>query len=670
MSLGSAQFESLRDAIADAFDEANLVEFVRFRMAINLWRIVERGPINKVAFDLIRHFEQLGTESKLIQEVIAARRQNAKVKLYAATYAAQGASPNPTDGPPVSPWVDDLETGERLLVSRLEDSTDPNMYWRLAVVLGRKGQDHLPEARRHLQSGDDLTTRDNWPVERLLYGAFISFAEGMYDTAEAELLQFIWHLAPDSIDRAVAHDLMGRIFSQKGKPLDAVDWFQTAVRMKRRIGDSVGQSITLGNLGRLCLYLGEYRSAEEHFRDNLRLIESSSQTSAGAQVRTHLAEALLAQDRCSEGLDLLDQVLADATTSSGDRGFACLMAAQAHLLCGRRERARESLDAARAWCELVRSSVGLDLAEEVEGLVAVARGWSVTAQKRFAYYSDTPAVRAHTLYHVYRLQRRAVHAAALKEPAVARQALGRAYELAVKSTLPVMRCLERIKDLMESHTDGVEPADARDEAWLRFWRDRLPRPLALALPLDTRDRLSLGMFGEAFAHFALLATTAQLDDTLADRLPYRVTLGHLVGLLREALRRLDKSGRESVLPDASRLLPPLERFVQLRNAYVHKGDRADETGEEMRRIFADLVRYAGRTFRLQVRMVPPTPEVVLNGANAPLPEWGELEVVANSVSIPMSGYMRLNAGRLSWRSMAGVADSWVYEDGTSVEDAR
>jgi class 3 adenylate cyclase len=65
------------------------------------------------------------------------------------------------------------------------------------------------------------------------------------------------------------NDTLGQLLHQQGLLVDAREAFERALAAKQVGGDSEGVALTLGNLGRLCMALGDFRSAARHLTDDL-----------------------------------------------------------------------------------------------------------------------------------------------------------------------------------------------------------------------------------------------------------------------------------------------------------------------------------------------------------------------------------------------------------------
>jgi hypothetical protein len=561
----------------------------------------------------------------------------------------------------VSPWTADLETGTRVLARRLDDAPSAADHWCLAVMLARQG--HVEEAARHLQGGDLLAPGEP-PPERFLYGGYLAFRGDNLDGAETAFRAFLAADAPRPQDLAVAYDLLGRVLTLRSNPDAAMDAYSSACAVKEQIDDLAGKSITLGNLGRLALFLGRYREAVSHFRENLKLIGSLGAQEQRGIVRNNLAEALLALGGSAEPQELLGAARQDLASSARDRGFADLLLAELYLAHDRLAEGASALEKGRGWLERASDQDGLALADEVEGLIALARGWAMTARRRFREFDAVAPQRAGTLYHTYRLRRRAFYAAQVGDYPSAQEFLAVTKKIALAKSLPIVAAVERDLAAFKGMASGNEPPADHEEMWALFWRRRLPRPLARAMPVATQELMPLFTFAEEFMNFSLLATAALLEDT-GDRPAFqqRRTLGQTLGVLREAVNLLPLRQKPCPLPEAEAILGDLARLVQLRNGYVHGSDRSAQSASELRQLFAKVVRYAGRTFRLQYRDNSTNTERIIHGITNQLPESGKLELEAGGQLIDLTPFMRIIQGQVAYRDVESGDDRWVLEDG-------
>jgi hypothetical protein len=80
------QMREVRDALVGAFDEAALTQMLKFRLDIDLFTRVAPGPLNNVAFELLRAAEMEGWEAELIEAAYQERPRNPKVRAVYERY--------------------------------------------------------------------------------------------------------------------------------------------------------------------------------------------------------------------------------------------------------------------------------------------------------------------------------------------------------------------------------------------------------------------------------------------------------------------------------------------------------------------------------------------------------------------------------------------------------
>jgi class 3 adenylate cyclase len=71
------------------------------------------------------------------------------------------------------------------------------------------------------------------------------------------------------------HDTLGQLLHHQGLLVDAREAYERALLAKEAGGDVAGRALTLGNLGRLCMALGDFRAAARHLTDDLAVVEAS-----------------------------------------------------------------------------------------------------------------------------------------------------------------------------------------------------------------------------------------------------------------------------------------------------------------------------------------------------------------------------------------------------------
>ena len=72
------------------------------------------------------------------------------------------------------------------------------------------------------------------------------------------------------------HDTLGQLLHHQGLLVDAREAYERALLAKEAGGDVAGRALTLGNLGRLCMALGDFRAAARHLTDDLAVVEASA----------------------------------------------------------------------------------------------------------------------------------------------------------------------------------------------------------------------------------------------------------------------------------------------------------------------------------------------------------------------------------------------------------
>jgi len=72
------------------------------------------------------------------------------------------------------------------------------------------------------------------------------------------------------------HDTFGQLLHHQGLLVDARDAYELALASKRAGGDAAGVALTLGNLGRLCMALGDFRAASIHLDDDLAHVRATT----------------------------------------------------------------------------------------------------------------------------------------------------------------------------------------------------------------------------------------------------------------------------------------------------------------------------------------------------------------------------------------------------------
>jgi class 3 adenylate cyclase len=104
-------------------------------------------------------------------------------------------------------------------------------------------------------------------------------------------------------------DVLGQLLHHNGQLQDARAEFELAVKYREAINDEPGLALSLGNLGRLCLDVGDFTAALEYLTRDLEIVEriSPDMTRLQSQLLTNLATSARHLDRLAEAQDLLDK---------------------------------------------------------------------------------------------------------------------------------------------------------------------------------------------------------------------------------------------------------------------------------------------------------------------------------------------------------------------------
>ncbi len=133
-------------------------------------------------------------------------------------------------------------------------------------------------------------------------------------------------------------DTLGQMLQHQGLLDDARLEYERALEGKEAVGDVEGQAITLGNLGRLCLELGDFAAARDHLVKDLAHVERSNPANARLQalLGTQIATALLETGELDEAERRLaaSRTLAEEADDPVGVAFASLTQARLALLRG------------------------------------------------------------------------------------------------------------------------------------------------------------------------------------------------------------------------------------------------------------------------------------------------------------------------------------------------
>ncbi len=566
----------------------------------------------------------------------------------------------------VDPWAHhanrSIQRLERLAQS--DRGVPPSLFWKLAVLLARAGR--IEEALQALRVGDERCTEAR-PAERWLFGGFVSLRAANDPEAESCLRRFLSGSTPNDRSEAIGFDLLGQVLRRRGDLSGAEDAFECALRSKRKLNDGPGTGVTLGNLGRLLLYQNRPLPALRYFEENRSLVETSEDTKPLGIIQNNMAEALFLAGRSSEARRLLNEVLEpESAHTAVDRAFAAVLHAEVELYEKNTDQATVLISRARDHFEQSEFPEGVALTEEVEGLVATAKAWRLSACHRFRVFEAALEGLGDSLFSVFRHRRRAVFAAEFGDEDLLLQSINTAKRVAVSSRLPLLSEIETEYEALKDIIAGRQPQGFGTLAWSRYWRGRLPRPLALRFPRKQDDTLAWFKFAEKATEYLLVAVLA--DDPTYDfaALQSRLSFGSKVGSLREALHRRRRRSLEGS-PDRDSIVRALEDLVESRNRFVHSDRSKGAADLEMQ--ITPLMRFLADETRLHICLPGTDARLELHGQAGGVPAEGSVGVRFGEHIIALDEWFRVIDGQLIQRSIQ-EPDCWFNEFGETVDLAR
>ena len=136
----------------------------------------------------------------------------------------------------------------------------------------------------------------------------------------------------EAISRGVL-DVFGQLLHHNGQLQDARAEFEKAVSYREAVNDEPGLALSLGNLGRLFIDLGDFRSAQTHLRRDLEIVEriSPDMTHLRSQLLTHLATSAFQLERFDEAKQFLDESENLARTDENVVGLSFIALARAQI---------------------------------------------------------------------------------------------------------------------------------------------------------------------------------------------------------------------------------------------------------------------------------------------------------------------------------------------------
>ncbi len=166
-------------------------------------------------------------------------------------------------------------------------------------------------------------------------------------------------------------DTCGQFLNSQGLTHDARREFETALGYREALNDRIGMAITLGNLGRLCMEMGDFEAAVEYLGRDLDIVESSGAPMVGIQIQllSHLGTCNLELGDFDQAQKLFrrNANLAESQQDTVGLAYAALGLGKIALEMGDRAEANIQLEMART--NIGQASLHLGPAESLEALL-------------------------------------------------------------------------------------------------------------------------------------------------------------------------------------------------------------------------------------------------------------------------------------------------------------
>ena len=166
-------------------------------------------------------------------------------------------------------------------------------------------------------------------------------------------------------------DTYGQFLNSQGLTHDARREFETSLGYREALNDQVGMAITLGNLGRLCMDIGDFEAAVQYLGRDLEIVESSGPQMVGIQIQllSHLGTCNLELGHLDRARTLFQRnaELAETQQDAVGLAYAALGLGKIALELGNRAEANIQLETART--NIGRTSLQGDAANSLEALL-------------------------------------------------------------------------------------------------------------------------------------------------------------------------------------------------------------------------------------------------------------------------------------------------------------
>jgi tetratricopeptide (TPR) repeat protein len=249
-------------------------------------------------------------------------------------------------------------------------------WWWTRQALRPLAERDFPALRECLQHASESAGDDRMLLATVahLRGA-AAHHQGYPVTAWSELCQALERFGPNHFLTARVMDTLGMVAVSRSQWPAAREFYAAALALKKQHGDTWGEALTRGQLGRLSLDLGDTDQADHHFREGRKLCRRIGDARGLAQQTNHQGQVLLAlgqPDRASRILDEAVSLAAGRFTIV--EGFARKDRAEAWIELGRL--AEASQECAEAADRFARTDFreGLAHVRRVRGVCLVRQG--------------------------------------------------------------------------------------------------------------------------------------------------------------------------------------------------------------------------------------------------------------------------------------------------------
>jgi class 3 adenylate cyclase/Tfp pilus assembly protein PilF len=150
-------------------------------------------------------------------------------------------------------------------------------------------------------------------------------------------------------------DTFGQLLHHQGLYDEARSELQFALGYRESVGDPQGAALTLGNLGRLCMEVGDFAAAEGYLQTDLALVEEHAADSLGVrtQLTSHLGDCALELGRLDQADARFRASLALAESDTNEVAIAFAVLGLARVAA-----ARGSVAQARPWLARAQQVLG------------------------------------------------------------------------------------------------------------------------------------------------------------------------------------------------------------------------------------------------------------------------------------------------------------------------